>query len=475
MTDVPYYWKALDWDAFMAEYPPPPLFEQTISALSDDQVRAMQETRFLARVGDAWNMPFYQRHWGAAGLDRGSIRSIDDLKHIPVFTSDHLAAAIEDHPPYGDHHPLADSGSLARHLPLKLQTSGGTTGLPRTTMFDATAWEVQGIHHARALWAIGARPGDVIQITLTTSLANAGWSVCTGVHHWLGAIPVTTGSGVVTSSERQLELASVYGTVGWFGHGEYLGRLAEVAQATGFDLRSLPTKYIQALLGNDSSGELRRALEDAWGVPVYDMYGTHEIGLVGFECTEQNGHHVSDDTVILETVHVDDPMLAVAPGEVGNLVATSLHRSVPPIIRYDIKDAMAVRPRERCACGLVTSRLSGLTGRSDEMVKLRGQNVFPMACQDPVRQDARTNGQFLCVLTSDGEGISSRTELTVRVERRTRDIDPISLRNDLEIALKNALNVRVAVQVVDDGDLTQFTRLGAEGKIRRLLDLRHSK
>lgn len=475
MVEVPYYWKALDWDAFMADYPPPPLFEQRFGACSDDELREMQEKRFLARIDDAWRVPFYRRRWTAAGLDEGAIRSLEDLRHIPAFTSDDLASAIADCPPYGDHHPFGDEASVAAHLPLKLQTSGGTTGLPRTTMFDATAWEVQGIHHARALWAVGARPGDVIQVTLTTSLANAGWSVYTGIHHWLGGIPVTTGSGVVTPSERQLELAAVYGTHGWFGHGEYLGRLAEVAEATGFDLRSLPTRYIQALLGNDSAGELRRALEDAWGVPVYDVYGTHEIGLVGFECTEQNGHHVSDDTVILETIDVDDASRHVGPGEVGNLVATSLHRNVPPIIRYDIKDAMAVRPRGHCACGLVTTRLSGLKGRSDEMVKLRGQNVFPMACQDPIRQDTRTNGQFLCVLTSDGEGITSRTEMTVRVERRSPDIDAASLQQDLEVALKNAISVRVGVEIAEAGELAQFTQLGGEGKIRRLLDLRQSR
>ncbi|AKS34303.1 phenylacetate--CoA ligase family protein [Mycolicibacterium goodii] len=471
--EVPYYWKALDWNALMTDYPPPPLFERTVATRSDAEWRELQETRVLARIRDAWNVPFYRRRWSAAGLDEGSIRSLDDLRHVPTFNSDDLKAAIDAAPPFGDHHPFGRE-SLVDHLPLKLQTSGGTTGLPRTTMFDATAWEVQGIQAARGLWAMGARPGDVIQIPFTTSLANAAWCYYLGVHHWLGGIPVTTGSGVVTPSERQLELAAAYGTNGWMGHGEYLGRLVEVAESMNLDLHSLPTKYLQALLGNDSNGELRRSLEDAWGAPVYDTYGTHEIGLIAFECRLQAGRHVSEDTVFLETVDIDDPSREVPQGQVGNLVATSLHRGVPPMIRFNTQDALSISHRELCECGLRTTRLSGMQGRSDEMVKLRGQSVFPMACQDPVRADTRTNGQFLCVLTTDGAGVSKKTEMTVRVERRRPDIDADALQQDLARALKGVLNVRVGVEIVDVGELTEYTRLGGEGKVRRLLDLRDS-
>ncbi|GAA1851241.1 hypothetical protein GCM10009836_34010 [Pseudonocardia ailaonensis] len=470
-VEVPYYWKALDWDAFMADYPPPPLFEQTVGLYGDEQIRELQDERLRARMRDAWQVPFYRKRWAAAGLDEGSVRSIEDLRHVPLFTSDDLKVAIDESPPFGDHHPF-DRETMLNHLPLKLQTSGGTTGLPRPTMFDITAWEVQAVQAARAFWAMGARPGDVIQIPVTTSLSNGPWSVTTGLQHWLGAVPVTTGSGLVTPSERQLELASAYGTNGWHAFGEYLGRLAEVADAVGFDLHSLPTRYIQAMLGNDSTGELRRALEKAWGAPVYDIYGTHEIGMIAFECREQNGRHVSEDTVYLETVDVDDPSRPADPGGPGDLVATSLHRNVPPIIRFNTKDALAILPRDRCACGLVTTRLSGLTGRSDEMVKLRGQNVFPMACQDPVRADPRTNGQFLCVLHSAGTGLASRTEMTIRVERGSSEVDAGALRPDLEAALKNALGVRVDVEVVEAGELSPYTGLGGEGKIRRLLDLR---
>src|SRR3546814_1072046 len=122
----------------------------------------------------------------------------------PTVDRDDLKSAIEAAPPFGDHHPYRreDFGDV----PLKIQTSGGTTGMPRVTLFDALAWEVQGIQTARGLYAQGARPGDVIQIPFTTSLANAGWSAYNAVFNWLGCVPVTTGSGKVTPSERQLEL-----------------------------------------------------------------------------------------------------------------------------------------------------------------------------------------------------------------------------------------------------------------------------
>src|SRR5262245_57986821 len=129
--------------------------------------------------------------------------------------------------------------------------------MPRATLFDPVAWEVQGIQVARGFYSQGARPGDIVQITYTNGLANAAWSAFTGLFHWLGCIPVTAGSGVVTTSEKQLEYAKAFGVTGWFARGEYLARLAEVAAAEKFDLHQLETRYIHSYLGPDIEGHMR--------------------------------------------------------------------------------------------------------------------------------------------------------------------------------------------------------------------------
>lgn len=470
MTDeIPYYWKSVDWDALMRDYPPPPHFATTTGRMSADALRALQNERFLARMKDAWAVPFYRDRWTAAGLTPDDVKSLDDIEKIPTFTSDDLKDAILAAPPFGNHHPIGreDFG----RTPLKIQTSGGTTGMPRVTLFDPIAWEVQGIQTARAFYAQGGRPGDVIQIPYTNSLANAAWCAYTGALHWLGAVPVTTGSGLVTPSEKQLAYAKAWGTTGWFARGEYLARLTEVANETGFDLKSLRTKFLHSYIGPDVEGHLRAKLQEAWGAPVYDNYGSHEVGLIAFECTAQDRKHVSEDTAYLELVDVDTGAKVPAGGE-GNLVVTSLHRGMPPIIRYNMRDRLALYEREQCKCGLATRKLSAFLGRSDEMVKLRGTNVYPMACQNAVTKDPRTSGEFLCVVRNEGEGLKRREEMTIRVERRSAEVDRDALAADLGKALHLDLGVRIDVEIVEAGSLAEHTRLGGEGKVRRLLDLR---
>lgn len=464
---IPYYWNSIDWPTFMADYPPPPRYPAATAAQSDEESRAKQEKQFLRRVAEAWRVPFYRDRWSAAGLEPGDVRALDDLTKIPTFTSDDLKESIEAAPPFGAHQSFALD---PMQTPLKIQTSGGTSGLPRPTLFDPIAWEVQAVQFARAFHAQGGRVGDILQITLTNSLANTAWCSSTAAMNWCGMIPLTTGSGVVTPSLRQLELASEWKTAGWVAFGEYLKILAETAAEHGFDLPRFGTKFLHTYLGIDTDGHLRRLLEDAWGAPVYDNYGTHEVGLIAFECPAHDGLHVQDDTAVLE-VESRDTGEPVDDGGEGNLVVTSLHRSVPPIIRYNLKDLMRVRPRATCSCGTRTSKLSGFLGRSDEMVKLRATSVYPRAAQDTVQGDPRTTGEFLCVVENVGSGLGARERMTVRVEGR-RGVDERELTADLTVALKNAFGVGVEVEIVPGGSLARWTGLGAEGKVKRLLDLR---
>lgn len=464
-----YYWQSLDWEALTKAYPPPGLFETTTGRMSADEMRALQNERFLERLADAWKLPFYRDRWAAAGLEPGDIGSLDDIEKIPPFTSDDLKDAIDRAPPFGDHQPSSPEFFADTHV--RILTSGGTTGLPRVTLFDAMALEVQAIQSARSFWVQGLRPSDVLQITYTNSLANAGWCTFNGAFHWVGATPMTSGSGVVTSSERQLAYAKAWGTTAWFTRAEYLARLAEVANDTGFDLHQLKTRQIHSHIGPDADGSRRRALEEAWNAPVYDNYGTHEIGEISFECREKSGMHLSEDTVFIEIADIATGDI-LPFGQTGNLIATSLYRSVPPIIRFNMRDLLSLHPREECGCGLCTQKLSNFRGRSDEMVKLRGTNVYPLACMEAIARDPRTNGEYICVVSNVGKGLSKREQFVVRVERRSPGVEAEAIRTDLEAALHRDLGVRVDVEIADPGTLAALTGLGTQNKAKRLLDLR---
>src|SRR6185436_12600543 len=151
-------------------------------------------------------------------------------------------------------------------------------------------------------------------------------------------LPLTTGSGVVTASRRQMEIAHDFGTNVWLSFPEYMTQLAKVYRDDfGQDVRDLKTKLITSFLGPDTEDTLRRQVEDLWGCDVYDNYGSHEIGLGAFECKEKDGLHFMEDTLFFEVVDTETGQ-PVPDCEPGNLVVTVLHRKIPPVIRFNLRD-----------------------------------------------------------------------------------------------------------------------------------------
>ncbi len=470
---LPIYHQNIDWDAFFAEYPVPDIFERTVFRWSRDQLRAFQNKRFLRLMQIGWKNEFYRRRWTAAGLTPGNIRSIDDIAKLPVYTSDDVKNDQQENPPFGHFH--GDVKQLLQTMPVKVQTSGGTTGKPRATLYGARDWEMNGLTQARVMYIQGARPGDIAQIPTTCSLANLGWCVYKACHDYLGVLPLTTGSGVVTSSRKQLETAFDWGTNIWVSFPEYLTQLARVSrEELGRDIRELNTKFLGTYLGPDLDDSLRRQLEEMWGCNVYDNYGTNEMGGAAFECQAQNGLHVMEDCIYLEIEDVETGK-AVADGGTGNMVVTILHRDLPPVIRYNVRDLARIISNEACQCGGCFRRMDKFLGRSDDMVKLRGVNIYPMACLPAIRSDARTTGEWICVVDRyDTNGVL-RDDMVVRAEVHRKVTDVSGLREHLEGRLKSDLGVKVDVELVEEGSLAEVANLGREGKPKRLLDRRFQK
>ena len=315
-------------------------------------------------------------------------------------------------------------------------------------------------------------PGDVMQIPATNSLSQFAWVFYKAAHDYLGILPITTGSGVVTPSRKQIEIAFDYGTNILPCFPEYLTSLAKTARnELGRDVKDLRVKFIPTFLGPDTKGALRKELEDLYDCDVYDNYGTNEISIAAFEGPDKDGLYIMEDLVYLEVLDTEtgEP---VAPGETGNLVATCLSRRIPPVIRLNLRDLSRVVSRGESALGSSFQRIDHFLGRSDDMVKIRGANVYPMACLNAVKSDPRTTGEWFCIATRSQKDGVIRDDLTVQVEVSKSASAVDGLEAILSEKLKSDLGIGVIVELVDEGSLTDVANIGKEGKAKRLADRR---
>jgi phenylacetate-CoA ligase len=455
----PRYHEALDIAALCEEFPPAPEFFETLWTLSRDELRARQDAAFRKQMQRAWQVPFYARRWRAAGLQPGDIGGLDDLPRIPTFSVHDLRESLSREPLFPDY--LGIDPERDDPMPLVFQTSGGTTGLPRPMMFAPRDREVMNIVTGRRLFMQGVRPFDRLQVTLSLGLPNGGLLVREGIQKYTGAVPIMTGSGSQTPTRRQIELMQALRTTHLIGFPAYLRHIALVARdELGLDPRTFGIRGLITHLGVED----RSALEALWGAPAYDTYGMNEFGSVACDCAERSGMHVFEDCFAVEVLH--EGRAVETPGTQGSAVVTTLFKHVAPMIRFDTNDVTSWLGG-RCRCGSTHRRLSGIHGRADGMVKLRGVNVFPEAVGALVGSDARGNGEFLCVI-EPGE------RMVVQVEAREASLDAAAFAADLRTRFKEALSVTLEVEVVPRGSLASLTGLDSTSKIRRLLDRRTS-
>jgi phenylacetate-CoA ligase len=460
--NFPWYWRALDFEQLARDYPPPPDFFRTTYRLSRDELHAIQERRFLQTVARGSEIPFFQRHWGKAGMQPGDIKGLEDLTKIPPYTVAEIRQSIETHPPFGDFMGIAPGGE--HPLPLVLQTSGGTTGLPRPMLYAPYDREVMAVLGARRYAMQGMRPGDKVLVAFSLGLSNGGFANREILWKYMGAVPIMTGSGASTPTRRQIELIRAWGVNVVLAFPSYLRHMALVARdEMKIDVRDFKIR----MLGSHIGVEDRAAIEDLWGAPCYDSYGTHENGTLASECSQQDGMHVFEDAFMIEMV---DPATGtvVADGEKGAVHITTLFRQSAPQIRFNINDISSYMTAE-CACGCKMRRMHKIYGRHDNMIKVRGVNIFPEAIGVAVAEDARSNGEFFCVVERVGE--SGREELTVMVEVPDAQHRPAVAEN-LERRLKEMVGIRTLVKVVGAHELDPLTGVSQTSKIKRLLDKR---
>ena len=455
---IPRYYDHLDFHKLWDDYPPAPEFFGKAYLRSTDENRSLQERRFLEQMHRAWEIPFYQKHWASAGMQPGDVRRLDDLRAIPPFSVHDLREAIARNPPWGDFIGLDPEKD--QPLPLVFQTSGGTTGLPRPMFYSPQDREVMNIITGRRLFMQGVRPFDIIQVTLSLGLSNGGFLAREGIWKYSGAVPVMTGSGAQTSTRRQIEIMRAWKTKHLVGFPAYVRHVGEVMRnELGLDPRDLGLGSLIVHLGVDN----RQTLEELWGADAYDAYGTNECGTLAAECRCKSGMHVFEDAFVLEVVDLETGA-AQQPGQRGTIYQTTLFKQLAPLIRFNSNDVSAWASGT-CGCASQLPRLERIYGRSDNMVKLRGTNVFPEAIGAIVSETAACNGEYFCVLHDEG----GREDMRVLVEVRDAQ-DNSGIAQALAHRIKEALSVTLPVELVRPGALSEMTGINRSSKVQRLRD-----
>ena len=457
------YFDAADIPGIRRDYPIGPAFLERFRGMSRDQLRALQESRFRRVLEFAWQVPFYQRLWGAQGIEPGDIRGLDDLSRLPTYSKSDLMESVERCPPLGDFDGQAVHPPWARPQ-IIIQTTSGTTGRPQPLLYGPRSRELQNALLARIYLLQGMTPEDVVHSVYGFGMVNGGHYIRETVSHWVGAQLLSAGTGVETRSAQQAALMRDFGATVLVGFGDFLRRLAEVARENGIEPgRDIRLKMITGHLGPEG----RDPISSVWGgCPVYDWYGVGDTGLIAGEGPDMDGMYVMEDAHFLELIDSDSGR-AVQVGERGDMVCTCLFKDdIFPIIRFNTCD-VTEELGGQSALDLPFRRILGFRGRSDNMVKLRGINVYPTAIGALLTAE-RTDyaGEFLCEVSRDG----NRDQMTVHAEVRGQP--DAAMQEAYETLLRARLGVEMQVRLCTPGSLAERTGVESRQKPVRLFDLR---
>lgn len=451
----PTYFESFDAKQLLADYPVGDNFVARYTGMSRDELHALQNERFLKLMKRGWEIPFYQRHWGAKGIEPGDIRSLEDITKLPVYDKSDLMASIAAHPPYGD---FAGLGGADR-APVIFHTTSGTTGRPQALLFGPKGREITNLLVGRMYRWQGVSPSDVVQSVYGHGMINGGHYIREAVTHYTNSIFLSAGTGIETRSVNQVGLMADFNVSVLVGFIDYIRKLAEVAASEGL-LDKINIKMICGHLGTED----RSSVEQAWGgAKAYDWYGVGDTGSIAGEGPERDGLYVWEDAHYLELLDVDTGM-PVSVGETGDMVVTCLFKDdIAPCIRFNTHDITHELTGAN-QTGMVFKRIAGFKGRSDNMVKLRGINVFPHAIGALIENRADLTGEFVCHLTRDAAG---RDDMRVTLESRGgTDVA------QLGTLLRQGLGVEVSVALVGPGETAAATQIDVRQKPIRLIDER---
>ncbi len=428
--------------------------QQDILTLPHDQIEAIQLEGVKKTVIKCYeNVEFYKKSFDAAGFNPYEVESLEDLAKAPFTTKQDL----RDNYPYGFFAvPLSEVKEI--HM------SSGTTGIATVGGYTDHDLEIWGDCFARGVEFANGGADDVMQVCYGYGLFTGGLGAhYGGVAAGCMTIPMSAGN-----TERQIRVMRELGTTILCCTPSYAMHIADTAIAMGLDPKK-DFKLRAGIHGAEAfSDNFRADLEKKLDFKVLDVYGlTETMGPgVAIECWEQNGLHLAEDHFFAEIIDPDTGEV-LPDGEWGELVITTIDREATPVVRYRTRDITRIIPGE-CACGRTHRRIDRLHGRTDDMLIIRGVNVFPSQIEDVMKTMPELSSWYVIELTT----VAHLDRVTLKVEMEQGfDFDEIRqierLQKELEAKLKTALSVGVKVKVVEPKSIPR-----SEGKAKRVIDLR---
>lgn len=426
-------------------------FQEEIETASREQIEKIQHDGLLDVVKRVYeNVPYYRKKMDEAGVKPEDIKELSDITKLPFLTKDDLRDAY----PY-------DLMALPVSECVRIHSTSGTTGrrvVDFYTQNDIDKWE-DGC--ARAICAADGTKEDVVQVSYGYGLFTGG-SGLNGGSHKVGCLTLPMSSG---NTDRQLQFMCDLGTTILCCTPSYAAYLAESINERGIKDQ---IKVKAGIFGAEAwSEEMRHDIEKNLGIKAYDIYGLTEIEGPGvaFECEAQDGMHICEDYFIPEIVDLDT-LEPVPDGQIGELVFTSFAKEAFPLIRYRTKDITYIT-HEKCKCGRTHARIHRLMGRTDDMLIIKGVNVYPSQIEEVlIKQGMPANYQLIVDRVNNSDTMEVNVEMTP--EMFSDSVSDIAAKEkEIVAALKSMLGIYAKVKLVEPKSITR-----SEGKAVRIIDNR---
>lgn len=427
-------------------------YQPEIECASREQICQWQSERLVKQVRNVWdNVPMYRKRMEEMGVSPDDIQSVDDLHKLPFITKDDLR---EEYP----------YGLLARPLSecVRIQSTSGTTGrrvVAFYTQHDIDLWEDCC---ARAITAAGGTKEDVCHVSYGYGLFTGGPGL-NGGSHKVGCLTLPMSSG---NTDRQIQFMTDLGSTILCCTPSYAAYLAESIHERGIQDQ---IKLKSGIFGAEAwTEEMRRDVEEKLGIKAYDIYGLTEISGPGvaFECSAQNGMHINEDHFIAEVINPKTGEV-LPDGEKGELVFTSITKEAFPLLRYRTRD-ICILSREKCACGRTHVKMTKPLGRSDDMLIVKGVNVFPSQIETVLMNKGyAANYQIIVDRVNNSDTIEVQVEMTPEMFSDSLSV-VANKEKELVAALKAMLGIYAKVKLVNPKTIAR-----SEGKAVRVIDKRN--
>ena len=429
-----------------------PMWDQPAETMSRDERQALQLERLRTLVGRAARVPFYRDQFAHREIGPHSIRSLADIRRLPFTTKDDMRRQ----------HPLGLLAVPRKEL-ARIHGSSGTTGKPTFVAYTAGDLQTWSGLCARFLVAGGLRPEHTAQVAFGYGLFTGGFGLHYGIEK-VGAavIPVAAGN-----TRRQIEIMRDLDPEVLICTPSYALTIADAARELGIDPRALPIRFGH-FGGEPWTEDMRREIEEELDIHAFNNYGLSEVigpGVSG-ECPARTGMHIQEDHFLVECLD-PETLEPVPDGEPGELVITTLTREAMPMIRYRTRD-IARLYREPCPCGRTTTRMGRIAGRTDDMLIIRGVNVFPSQIEEALLRVEGTTPHYLIEVSRPGTLDEVHVKVEIHPEIFSDRMDRMqALCERISREIHTVAGIRAHVDLVEPRSIERFV-----GKAKRVLDRR---